>query len=42
MRTECTPNATQYHALGRHEVIGEFNGGKISSDGEALLLRELA
>lgn len=41
MNTECTPKAPQYHSLGRREVIGEFNGGKISSVGGALLLREL-
>ncbi|MCC5873475.1 MAG: transposase, partial [Gammaproteobacteria bacterium] len=28
------------HALGRREVVGRFDGGRISSDGGGTLLRE--
>ena len=38
--TECTAEQLEFHAFGRREVIGKFNGGLISSDGGGLLLRE--
>ncbi len=41
MKTECTPDQLEFHGLGRRDVIGEFNGGKISSDGGGVLLREV-
>jgi len=41
MRTECTPEQLEFHALGRREVIGRFDGGRITSDGGGLLLREV-
>jgi hypothetical protein len=41
MKTECTPEQLEFHGLGKRQVIGKFDGGKISSDGGALLLREL-
>jgi hypothetical protein len=31
----------EFHALGRREVIGRFDGGRITSDGGGLLLREV-
>jgi hypothetical protein len=31
----------EFHGLGRREVIGKFDGGKISSDGGGVLLREV-
>lgn len=40
MKTECTPDQLEFHAFGRREVVGRFDGGMISSDGGALLLRE--
>jgi hypothetical protein len=40
MRTQCTPEQLEFHALGRREVIGRFDGGRITSDGGGLLLRE--
>jgi hypothetical protein len=30
-----------FHALGRREVVGRFDGGRLSSDGGGLLLREV-
>lgn len=40
MKTECTPDQLEFHAFGRREVVGKFDGGLISSDGGAVLLRE--
>ncbi len=41
MKTECTPNQLEFHELNKREVIGKFNGGKITSDAGGLLLREV-
>ncbi len=41
MKTECKPKQIEFHALGRREVVGGFDGGKITSDGGGLLLREV-
>ena len=41
MKTECNPNQLEFHVLGRRSVIGQFNGGRITSDGGGLLLREV-
>jgi len=40
MDTECTPIQLEFHALGRREVVGKFDGGNITSDAGGLLLRE--
>jgi hypothetical protein len=40
MNTQCTPTQLEFHALGRREVIGRFDGGSITSDAGGLLLRE--
>jgi len=41
MQTECKPEQLEFHALGRRDVIGRFDGGRITSDGGGLLLREV-
>ena len=41
MKTECTPVAIEFTGLGRRKVQGAFDGGHISSDGGAMLLREI-
>lgn len=41
MRTECNPDQLEFHPLGRRDVIGRFDGGRITSDGGGLLLREV-
>ena len=41
MNTECTAAAVEFHGLGRRAVVGQFDGGKISSDAGAVLLREV-
>ena len=38
MNTECTAAQLEFHGLGRRSVVGQFDGGKISSDGCDLLL----
>ncbi len=39
--TECNAAQLEFHGLGRRTVVADFNGGKISSDGGVLLLREV-
>ncbi len=38
--TECTELRLAFATEGRREIVAEFNGGQISSDAGALLLRE--
>ena len=40
MGTECNQESFEFHALGRREVVARFDGGRITSDGGGLLLRE--
>ena len=40
MATECNQQSFGFHALGRREVVARFDGGRITSDGGGLLLRE--
>ena len=40
MRTQCNPSQLEFHAIGRRKVIGNFDGGNITSDAGGLLLRE--
>jgi hypothetical protein len=41
MSTECSAEQMEFHGLGSRSVVGQFDGGKISSDGGGLLLREV-
>ncbi len=41
MNTECTKGYGSFQALGRREIVADFSGGTITSDGGALLLREV-
>lgn len=41
MKTECTKEYGSFQALGRREIVADFSGGTITSDGGALLLREV-
>lgn len=41
MKTECTRKYDSFQALGRREVVVDFHGGTITSDGGSLLLREV-
>lgn len=40
MVTECTPDQMEFQGVGTRRVQGAFDGGYISSDGGAVLLRE--
>ena len=39
MMTECNQEQMEFHGLGRRRVVGSFDGGRITYDGGALLLR---
>lgn len=41
MNTECTPVQIEFKGLGRRKISAAFDGGHISSDGGAALLREI-
>ena len=41
MTTQCTPDQLEFHAFGNRDVIGRFDGGRLTSDGGGLLLREV-
>lgn len=40
MPTQCTRGSIEFQGLSRRRVVGSFNGGSITSDAGALLLRE--
>lgn len=39
MRTDCTAKRIDFGRIGRREIVADFQGGRLSSDGGALLLR---
>ncbi len=41
MKTECTEKRFEFQPLGRREIVANFNGGTITSDGGGQLLREV-
>ncbi len=41
MKTDCTAQRYLFQGPGRREIVAEFNGGRISSDGGVVLLREV-
>jgi len=41
MTTECNPAQLEFHAFGNREVVGRFDGGRVTTDGGGLLLREV-
>ena len=41
MQTECSGQALEFQGVGRRKVVARFDGGDITSDGGALLLREV-
>jgi len=41
MKTECTKKRYHFQALGRRDIVADFSGGTITSDGGGLLLREV-
>jgi hypothetical protein len=41
MKTECNRKQYTFQALGRREIVADFNGGTITSDAGGILLREV-
>ena len=41
MNTQCNKQRFHFHAAGKRDVVGCFDGGLITSDGGALLLRQV-
>jgi len=41
MRPECIPTQLCFEGLGRRAVVGRFDGGRLTTDGGVLLLREI-
>src|SRR4051795_5019630 len=41
MTTQCTSSYLDFAMLGRRQVLADFDGGDITSDGGALLLRKV-
>ena len=41
MSTQCTPTQLEFHGFGRREVVARFDGGRLTSDGGGILLREV-
>ena len=41
MATQCTLAQLHFHPLERRNVIGRFDGDRLTSDGGAILLREV-
>ncbi len=41
LTTQCPGEQLEFHALGRRSVTGRFDGGRISSAGGGVLLREV-
>lgn len=41
MKTECIPSQLEFQGANRRSVVAAFDGGHLSSDGGALLLREV-
>jgi hypothetical protein len=39
--TECTRQPLLFSSLGRQQIVADFDGGRLTSDGGALLLREV-
>lgn len=39
--TDCTRQPLLFSSLGRQKVVADFTGGHLSSDGGAVLLREV-
>jgi hypothetical protein len=40
MQTQCNAQQLEFPGVGRRRVVAAFDGGRISSDGGALLLKQ--
>ncbi len=41
METQCTQRSFGFHPLGRRDVVARFDGGRVTSDGGGILLRQI-
>jgi len=41
LQTQCIPEQIEFQGLGRRKVVGDFSGGRVTSDAGGLLLREV-
>lgn len=41
MRTDCNTSSIRFTSLGRQQIVADFDGGPITSDAGAILLREV-
>src|SRR2546427_7028356 len=41
MHTECNPEQYEFSAIERRRVVARFDGGQVTSDGGALLLKQV-
>jgi hypothetical protein len=41
VRTECNTSAIRFTSLGRQQIVADFNGGPITSDAGAIVLRQV-
>ena len=41
MKTDCTSRRFEFQGAGRRQIIAQFNGGRITSDGGVVLMREV-
>ena len=41
METQCTQRAFGFHEVGGREIVARFDGGRVTSDGGGILLREI-
>ncbi len=41
MQTQCNQESFEFHPLNQREVVGDFDGGEITTDAGGLLLREV-
>lgn len=41
MQTHCTSRRFEFQGAGRRQIVAQFNGGRITSDGGVLLVREV-
>ena len=41
MQTQCTQRAFGFQQVGGREIVARFDGGRVTSDGGGILLREI-
>jgi len=41
VQTQCTQRSFEFHQVGGRKIVARFDGGRVTSDGGAILLREI-